>query len=66
MPANTRIWARREINAASNNIHSSQTHLLKVINLYIDDHPEIAGPLQLGVENLDEIIDLIKRVRGMF
>lgn len=66
MPANTRIWARREITASSNNIQSAQTHLLKVINLYIDEHPEIAGPLELAIENLDDLILMIKRVRGMF
>ncbi len=66
MPANTRIWARREITASVNNISSAQQHLLKVINVYIDDHPEIAGPLELTIESLDELINMIRRVRGMF
>ena len=66
MPANTRIWARREITASVNNIYSAQAQILKVVNVYIDDHPEIAGPLELSVESLDEIIKIIQRVRGTF
>ncbi len=65
MPSNTRTWSRREITATVGNIQAAQTHLLKVVNIYIDEHPEIAGPLELASESLEEVINMIKRVRGM-
>lgn len=66
MPANTRTWARREILATVKNIEAGQTHLLKVVNLYIDDNPEIATNLQFVVETQNELIKLLHQTRSSF
>lgn len=64
MPRSTREWAQRECDAAVNNIEWADKHLLKVIEVYLEDHPEIAAPLNDAVEATDLIIKLIQDVRG--
>lgn len=59
MPKSTRQWARRELDAAINNIEWSATHLKAVIDVYIEQHPGIAKPLYLAVEALEMNAKLI-------
>lgn len=64
MPRSTREWAQRDLDASTVNIHWAQHKLLKVIEVYLEEHPEIAAPLNDGVEALDLIIKLIQDIRG--
>jgi len=45
LPRSTREWALRELNASCNNVEWAEKHVLKVIDKYLDAHPEIAHPL---------------------
>lgn len=64
MPRSTREWAQRECDAAVNNIQWAQKHLLKMVEVYLDDHPEIAAPLNDAVEASDLIAKLIQDIRS--
>ena len=63
MPRNTREWALRELDAACNNIEWSEKHMLKVIDRYLDLHPEIAKPLHDMLALSDMFKKAIKGVR---
>lgn len=64
MPRNTREWALRELDAACNNISWVEKHLLKVVDKYIELHPEIAYPLNQLLEVSAMLEDSIKSVRS--
>ncbi len=64
MPRNTREWALRELDAAVNNIDWSDKHILKVVNRYLDVHPEIAKPLHDMLSLSDILKTSIKLVRS--
>lgn len=45
MPRTTREWAKRELTAAANNLDWCDKHLLAIIDVYLEEHPEVAEPL---------------------
>ena len=45
MPRNTREWAKRELDATKGNFEWIETQLLRVVDAYVEKHPEVAGPL---------------------
>ncbi len=63
MPRSTREWALRELTAAINNIDWADKHLLKVVDTYLDQHPEIAHPLSMITEVTESVKQLIIGVR---
>ena len=64
MPRSTREWAQRECDAAINNIEWADKHLLKIINVYLQDHPEIAHPLSQLIEMTEMVSNAIKEIRS--
>lgn len=64
MPRTTREWALRKMTAADNNIEWSQMHLAKVIERYLETHPEVAAPLLTCVDLADVLRKAIMKVRG--
>lgn len=64
MPRSTREWAQRECDAAINNIQWADKHLLKIIDVYIEAHPEIAHPLSQLLEMNQMVCNAITEIRG--
>ncbi len=64
MPRNTREWALRELDAACNNTEWAEKHLLKVIDRYLELHPEIALPLNQALDVSAMFKGLVQRVRS--
>jgi len=64
MPRTTREWALRKMSAADNNIEWCQIHLAKVIDRYLETHPEVSAPLLTCVELSDVLRQAIMKVRG--
>lgn len=63
MPRNTREWAMRKVDMASGNLEVSRRHLTEVIETYIDPHPEVAHPLVVAFEAIQEIEALLRKAR---
>ena len=66
MPNSTREWARREIRSATDNFDWANTHILRVADRYVDDHPEIAQPLALASDMIDELQKMLTSVKNSF
>jgi ribosomal protein S6 len=63
MPRNTREWSRREIDYSVNNIKWAMYHLQQVAEVYHAAHPEIADPLNVLTEVLNNVsvnLDVVK------
>ncbi len=63
MPRNTREWAHRKLDMVTGNLETGQCHCLEIIDKYIDQHPEIASPLNDVVQALDIIKPLLTAVK---
>lgn len=66
MPANTRQWSRRELEAATRNIEWAMEKVVKIADIYSTDHPEIATPLLIAIDTLSEVINLLRKTRSRF
>lgn len=64
MPRTTRELALRELAASVNNIEWAEKHILKVIDRYLDDHPEIAVPLWNLISVSKLLKESVAKVRG--
>jgi len=64
MPRTTREWALRKLSAADNNVEWCQIHIAKVVDKYVELHPEIAAPLLNCIELSDILRKAIMKVRG--
>ena len=63
MPRNTRQWARRKIEMATNNLDTAGQHLFTVAEIYRKAHPEISDTIELCLESLTLNIQLIDKLR---
>jgi len=66
MPKSTREIAHRELKRAIGNIEWADTHLLRIADVYVDAHPEIAKPIALCSDLLDEVTKLIRQIQKSF
>lgn len=66
MPRNTRDWAKRKLEMAIGNLDWAGSHLLEVIEVYQEHHPEVSEPLVIICQSLIEIQGLISKVRESF
>ena len=65
MPNNTRGWARRKIDMSKGNLETGIIHLLEVLQIYMEPHPEIATPIDevmTVMQTLQETLDHIKEL----
>jgi hypothetical protein len=66
VPRNTREWAKRELDAANNNLDWAMRHLLSVASVYVEPHPEIGKPAEQLAESLVIMQETINQLRGSF
>lgn len=66
MPNSTREWARREHTKAIDNINWAITHILRVAERYSEAHPEIAAPMLLIINCLEEIQGMLRTSKNSF
>lgn len=66
MPRNTREWAKRELDAANNNLDWAMRHLLTVAGVYKDPHPEIGDPAEKLAETLLITQNTISQLKDSF
>ena len=66
MAHGVRTWAREEIDRAVNAIDWAGAHTVRVAERYQELHPEIADPLRLAANLLEEAQTLIGQVKGSF
>jgi len=64
MPRSTREWALRKMLAADNNVEWCQIHLAKVIERYLETHPEVSASLLTCIDLADVLRKAIMKVRG--
>ena len=66
MPRNTREWAKRELDAAVKNLEWGGTHVYAVVEKYDEKHKEVSSPLIDTLKVIEQIQDLIQKVRASF
>jgi len=66
MPRSTREWAKRKIDSADGNLTWVITHMDEVIGVYIDEHPDIALPLEQIKQVCTELRNTLIQVRKTF
>lgn len=64
MPRTTREWARRKLDMALNNLDWVDRHLLEVVDVYLEAHPEIAAPLEQATQVSGMLKQLLLTVKG--
>lgn len=64
MPRTTREWARRKLDMAVNNLEWVDRHLLEVIDVYLEAHPEIAAPLEQATQAGDMLKTLLLQIKN--
>lgn len=63
MPRSTREWALRKLEQALGTLDWTGNHLIQVIEIYQEKHPEVSNPLNQVLEILLVADDLITHVR---
>lgn len=66
MPRNTREWAHRKLDSASNNIDWAGKHLNEVSETYKNEHPEISDNINAVLEFLAMTLDTIQQLKRSF
>lgn len=66
MPRNTREWAQRKIDSASNNIDWAGKHINEVMEVYKEQHPEIAAHAFSFLQSFAVIMDALTELKKSF
>jgi len=66
MPRNTREWARRKLDESVQNLSWGEHHLMGIVEVYEERHPEIATPLVQCVQFIEAIKGQIEKIKASF
>lgn len=62
MPRNTREWAIRKMRYANHGLDGVAQHVMEVIELYDQPHPEVSEPLKAAIEMMKLIAPIFSKI----
>lgn len=66
MPRNTREWAHRKIDSAMNNIDWAGKHINEVLEVYREQHPDIATDALVFLQAFGAMMDTLETFKRSF